>query len=202
MRYKTLLTLIYGETRDRKRSASWVVFSTNKPNYIVLYLAAGKLPFSRILPLKELMLNDIRKMLAAKGYVESVKRDQVYTFNKGTHEIHIILLGGNAWGTIEETYLLIKHLLLDYRETIHVFSSRSHLPRIKRIWALFAPEWNVECISADEDMSDNLKSFESKKDTQTTVFYWVYRHFGETGFHIISYLKNLIVNRILNLQGE
>lgn len=192
-----ILTFVCGETRDRKRSRSWFNYATRTQNNIILYLAAWKLPLTRTTPLREQMFQDIAAMLEAAGYIQHGAN----VFIKGSHQITIRFPKKKGWGTWEEIYALLKYIGFKGTLPVIVFSSAGHLKRVEKIWKILTTR-PIECVSADDDMSKNLQSFESKKDVQADIFAWVYRYFGETGVDIISFLKNLILNRILNVQGE
>jgi hypothetical protein len=192
-----VLTFILGEIRDRKRSEEWLHYATTTECNIILYLAAWRLPFTFTTPLREQMLKDIAKMLVDRGYRDQGQR----VFTKGNQYITIRFPKKKGYGTWEEIYALLKYIGFAGTDPVRVFSSASHLKRVEKIWKILTTR-ELICVSAGEDMSEKLQSFESKKDTQADVFAWVYKYFGEAGVDILSFMKNLLVNRIMNYQGE
>jgi hypothetical protein len=187
---------VYGES-ERDRSRAWVRYvQQHADSDIVLFLAAGRLPFSWRKPmLRELMLQDITAMLLKAGYTQNGR-----IFSRGDQTIVITLLKKNVWGTFEETLSLLLALWTLGETSIVLFSSSSHLPRIKTIWNTIAPNMMYSTVGTDEDMSDKLQSFESKKDAMNTYFFKAYERFGVRGVDILSFFKNLILNRILAVQ--
>ena len=94
-------TFIYGET-DRDRCDAWLTFIKDRNEFVELYLAAGKLPFSRELPLK----------IKMRAYIQNKVRSLRLPLNIHTLE-------GNAWGTFEETILLLEYLKKEKEAIIH-----------------------------------------------------------------------------------
>jgi hypothetical protein len=192
-----LYTFIYGES-ERDRSRTWVSFVTKTSEPITLYLAAGKLPFSQKRTLKADMYHDIKKMLLCAGY----SCNKPYQFTRGLHVITIVIIKKNVWGTFEETLLLIEELRKQAISSITVFSSPSHLPRINSIWNELAPEIFVNKVASNAEMSSTLQSMETKKDTMNQLFFFTYKYLGAQGITILSFLKNLVLNQLLDVQKE
>lgn len=210
-------TFVYGES-DRDRSQAWVAFATQVKEPVVLYLAAGRLPLCRQEKLNVQMYRSIKDMLYYAGYrLESQKHNRrVRRFcfiNRNRlggvpHVITIELLQKNVWGTFEETLTVIRMLrrkntqkkLRRVVNTITVFSSQSHLPRIASIWQYIGKEFAVTYSASAVDMDNTLQNMESSKDRMNQAFFKVYDWFGVLGVDVVSFWKNLILNRILQVQ--
>lgn len=195
-------TMVYGES-DRDRCDSFILFATCSPNDIRLYLAAGTLPFSQERPLKEQMFGYIRSGLRKNGY-SLIKRpeapNQSFLFAKGVQTITIILISGNGYGTSEETLLVAEALGLKGTGSLMVFSSASHLGRIKEGWNRFAPGYQITTSTPVTDMNQKLIDLETSKTKLTKILYLAYRLFGRRGFFLVSYVKNLLLNVVLKVQ--
>lgn len=210
-------TLVYGES-DRDRSKAWVMFATQSRVPVVLYLVAGRLPLCRHEMLNVQMYRSIKDMLCHEGYqLDSHKKSmgthRFYFIKKGErdtppHHIIVELLQQNVWGTFEETLALIRLLRKRNRKrklrrvvnSITVFSSQSHLPRIKSIWNHIGQDFQITYTAAQVDMDTSLQNMEIAKDRMNQVFFKVYDWFGTPGVAVVSFFKNLILNRILQVQ--
>ena len=187
--------MVLGETADRTRSEAWVRYVEKHPeDDFVLYLAAGRLPFSRKMNLKEKMWDDIIAMLVERGY----RRIEYGCLQKGEQRLDVVFARENGWGTFEEVLLVVNILRIVPPETIIVFSSKSHLPRCVAIWNMLAPGVSIQAESPEADMSQGLVVNESSKGLQAKVFYRIYVILGEQALWSVSWTKNLVMNVILS----
>lgn len=188
--------MIYGEdNRDRCRRWMTEVHRFQGTDFLV-FLAAGHLPFSSMF-LKKRMRDYIIAEL--KGCKYSAKTGYHYTvLTRGTQTLEICLIEKNAWGTLEETLRVFHELQKRGLHEITVFSSQSHEKRVLETWRRLAPEITVTFIASDDDMNETLVSHEEIKSRQTEAFYFIYKHFGETALWCASWVKNLVLNVLLN----
>lgn len=189
MEETVITTFVLGETDGTSRSEAWLDYVDHTKSNIVLYLAAGRLPFGKGTKLKVRMKEFIQKELFQKGFTFGPRG----IFLRDGQSITIVLTLDNAWGTFEECISLLKTIGTKEKQLV-VFSSKSHLPRIAKIFTALDPNATLQLIPAKEDMRQDLKDTEGKKEFMTNAFIIIYKLLGEKGLDSVSWVKNLILN--------
>lgn len=182
-------TFILGETDGTSRSKAWLDYIDQTNSNIILYLAAGRLPFGKGTKLKVRTKEHIAKALFERGFSSGPRG----IFLKNGQSITIVLTLDNAWGTFEECVSLLNTIGTGKKQLV-VFSSKSHLPRINKIFTALDPNATLQLVPAKEDMRQDLKDTESKKEFMTDAFIIIYKLLGEKGLDSVSWVKNLLLN--------
>lgn len=151
-----------------------------------IYLAAGKKKHG-----SKILADTMQKHLANK-FKDSdftVVYDELFT-----RKTSRVLIGKinkeRTWGTFEESLVFIQKVRSSKLQNIILVSRAFHLPRIKIIWKLLAPDISYSVLSVEENVGITTYIKEFIKTIEAICFYGILKIFGEKIFEKISHLKN------------
>lgn len=151
-----------------------------------IYLAAGKKKHG-----SKILADTMQKHLAQK-FKDSdftVAYDELFT-RKTTRVLIGKINKERTWGTFEESLVFIQKVRSSNLQNIVLVSISFHLPRIKIIWKLLAPDINYSILSVQENVGITTYVSEFLKIIEALCFYGILKIFGEKTLDYISRQKN------------